>query len=191
MEILRDAFAEISIVNKTCPWKDWDFFHVWANPCVAKSGIAQPWLGQSLRKPMSMSPECWLDKLTKKSFSWFNLSSPSFYIFSNVFCGHYTVSMCCFLSMFDIIMQLKHLASYLNKWGIVCVSPPNIFQYSIKLFIPWLDLIFTSSINSTQHSWLEYQITAIFSLSFHYGKTDWVVILLLWKGGGQSGCVLS
>ena len=29
VEILRNAFDEISIVNKMCPQKDWNFIHVW------------------------------------------------------------------------------------------------------------------------------------------------------------------
>ena len=34
MKILRNLFAEISIINKTCPWKDYNFFHVWAKAII-------------------------------------------------------------------------------------------------------------------------------------------------------------
>ena len=31
MEIFTNLFAEISIVKKMCPRKDWNFFHVWCS----------------------------------------------------------------------------------------------------------------------------------------------------------------
>ena len=33
MEILRNAFAEISVVNKTCLRRNQNFFHVWITNC--------------------------------------------------------------------------------------------------------------------------------------------------------------
>ena len=35
MEILRNLFAEILIINKTCPQKDWNFFHVWRKGTIS------------------------------------------------------------------------------------------------------------------------------------------------------------